>query len=338
MKKLLALLAFVFIYNFCFAQQFLKADAKALRIKEDSLKIFSVKLIQGINAGDRFAADSIFTKTLVRALKIPNSFYYPFDSLETISKLYAPDSSFKIFTWQMMINDNVIRQHGAIQMRTTDGSLKLYPLIDKSDVTINQVDTVGNNKGWIGAVYYNIIQKKSANQNYYTLIGYDENNIRSNKKIIEVLNFINDEPTFGGRYFSFEEDTVFKTSIGRYIMEYKKTYGPKLNYDPELDMIVVEHLISESNEPNKKWTLIGDGDYEGFKWKNGKWVHIEKIFDQVTPLGKEPVPTPIRDASGNLDESKLKDAEPEVKPSTEKPKASPKPPVKKTTPKKKANS
>ncbi|MBK7883682.1 MAG: hypothetical protein IPJ81_07660 [Chitinophagaceae bacterium] len=52
-------------------------------------------------------------------------------------------------------------------------------------------------------------------------------------------------------------------------------------------------MISESNEPDKKWTLVGDGDYEGFKWKNGKWVHIEKVFDQITPLHQEPVPEPL---------------------------------------------
>ncbi len=321
MKKLLALLAFVSVCRLSFAQRITKADGKIFRVKEDSLKKYAVKLIQGINSSDRFAADSMFTRMLVRALKTPNSFYYTFDSLETISKLYAPDSMFRIFTWQMMINDNVIRHHGAIQMRTDDGSLKLYGLIDKSAVTTNQVDTVGNQNGWIGAVYYNIVQKRSANQNYYTLLGFDENNIRSNRKIIEVLNFNNGEPIFGGRYFSFEEDTTFKTSIGRYIMEYKKTDGPKLNYDTEMDMIIVEHLISESNEPTKKWTLVGDGDYEGFKWKNGKWVHIEKIFDQVTPLGKEPVPNPVRDGNGNLDESKLKGAETEEeKPAEEKPK------------------
>ncbi|MGG9962338.1 hypothetical protein [Ferruginibacter sp. SUN106] len=323
MKKFLALLVFVLVYHFSFAQHITKADAKILRIKEDSLKKYSAKLINGITSTDRFAADSMLTRMLVRALKIPNSFYYAFDSLETISKLYAPDSTFKIFTWQMVVNDNVIRHHGAIQMRTDDGSLKLYGLIDKSAVTKNQVDTVGNNNGWIGAVYYNIVQKRSANNDYYTLLGFDENNIRSNRKIIEVLNFINGEPTFGGRYFSFEEDTVFKTSIGRYIMEYKKTDGPKLNYDPEMDMIIVEHLISESNEPTKKWTLVGDGDYEGFKWKNGKWIHVEKIFDQVTPLGKEPVPNPVRDTNGNLDESKLKgnEADSTEKPVEEKPKA-----------------
>jgi hypothetical protein len=140
-------------------------------------------------------------------------------------------------------------------------------------------------------------------------LGFDENNIRSSRKIIEVLDFINDEPIFGGRYFSYEDDGVFKSSHSRYIMEYKKEAGPKLNYDKDLDIIVVEHLISESNEPNKKWTLVGDGDYEGFKWKNGKWVHVEKVFNVVTPDGQAPVPNPIRDPSGNLDENKLKGAE-----------------------------
>ena len=279
MKKLPLLLPLLLLVYTLPAQRLSKADEKFLQLKEDSLKKLSVKIIQGINSSDRFIADSIFTKTLVRALKTPHSFYYPFDSLETISHLYAPDSSFKIFTWQMMINDNVIRQHGAIQMRTYDGSLKLFPLIDKSDVTIKLNDTVANNKGWIGAIYYNIIQKKAGNQDFYTLLGFDENNIRSNKKLIEVLHFDDGEPIFGGRFFSFEEDSVFKTSIGRYIMEFKKEDGPKLNYDPEMDLIVVEHLISETNEPNKKWTYVGDGDYEGFKWKNGKWVHIEKIFN-----------------------------------------------------------
>jgi hypothetical protein len=230
---------------------------------------------------------------LVRALKVTGSFYYPFDSLETISKLYAPDSSFRIFTWQMVINNNIIRQHGAIQMKTYDGSLKLFPLIDKSDVTVNPSDTVGNNKGWIGAVYYKIVQKRSSNQNYYTLLGYDENNVRTTKKLAEVLSFTNDEPVFGGRFFSYEEDTVFKSSKSRFILEFKKDVGARLNYDDDLDMIIVDHLISETNEPAKKETYVPDGDYEGFKWKNGKWVHIEKVFHYKTPEGETPVPTPL---------------------------------------------
>jgi len=311
MKKRVCFLLILLMGNLAYAQS--KADVKILQQKEDSLRALAVQIIQGRNADDRFSADSSFTRMLVRALKTRHSFHYPFESFQTISVLYAPDSVFRIFTWQMVINENVIRQHGAIQMKTWDGSLKLYPLIDKSDVTGNVADTIGNHLGWIGAIYYKLIQKKSGNQNYYTLLGFDENNIRSSRKIIEVLHFANDEPVFGGRYFSYEEDSVFKTSQSRYIMEYKKEAGPRLNYDTDLDMIIMEHLISESKEPHKKWTLVGDGDYEGFAWKNGKWVHIEKVFNVVTPDGQAPVPNPIRDPSGNLDENKLKGADP-VKP------------------------
>jgi hypothetical protein len=321
MKKPFLLLFLFFTGSLSFAQGIGKAELIVLMQKEDSLKEYAAKIIQGINADNRFNADSMFTRILVRSLKTKNSFHYPFDSLQTVSIMYSPDSVFRIFTWQLVINENIIRQHGAIQMKTYDGSLKLYPLIDKSDITTNVQDTIGNNLGWIGAIYYKIIHKKSSNQNYYTLLGFDENNISSSRKIIEVLSFVNDEPVFGGRYFSYEDDAVFKTSQSRYIMEYKKEAGPRLNYDKELDIIVVEHLVSESNEPKKKWTLIGDGDYEGFKWKNGKWVHVEKIFNLVTPDGQAPLPNPIRDPSGNLDEKKLKGAEEEeVKPVPVKPK------------------
>ena len=330
MKKLFLFCLFSTGTLFIFAQRLKKDDLALLQKKEDSLKKYSLKLIQGITATDRFNADSIFTKMFVRALVTKNSFFYPFDSLETISKLYAPDSSFKIFTWQMVINENIIRQHGAIQMKTNDGSLKLYPLIDKSDVTINLADTFANNKGWIGAVYYKIIQTRGSNQNYYTLLGYDENNIRSNRKIIEALNFSNDEPTFGGRLFSFEEDSLLKPAVSRYIMEYKKNAGARLTYDEGLSMIIFEHLESETSEPTKKWTYIPDGDYEGFKWKNGKWIHVNKVFNQVTPEGKVPVPNPIKDADGNTDENKLQDNIPKEKTAVEK-KANNKRVVKKKT-------
>src|ERR1700733_6705902 len=150
MKKLLLLTLLLTICLIGFTQQrFTKTDSKFLQKKEDSLKVYSVKLLQGINDIDRFKADSSFTRMFVRALKTTNSFYYPFDSIESVSKLYAPDSSFRIYTWQMVLNDNVIRHHGAIQMRTEDGSLKLFPLIDKSDIMQDISDSVGGNKGWV---------------------------------------------------------------------------------------------------------------------------------------------------------------------------------------------
>lgn len=293
MKFFSALVFTLFFSMHLSAQQITRAGYTFLQQKEDSLQNYSLKIIQGRNAADRFMADSNFTRIFIRALKTSNSFEYPFDSLISISKLYAPDSSFRIFTWQMLINENIIRQHGAIQMKTSDGSLKLFPLIDKSDITINMADTIGNNLGWMGAVYYKIILTKYKDHSYYTLLGFDQNNIRSDKKIIEVLDFVNGTPVFGGRYFSIENGNVYTKNIARYIMEFKKETSPRLTYDTDLNMIIMEHLVSESNQPNKKWTLIPDGDYEGFKWINGKWAYVSKVFNEITPEGKEPVPVPI---------------------------------------------
>jgi hypothetical protein len=307
MKKYCIAAFLMFLFFSGFSQAVSQQNLHELKHKEDTLKSYADKLINGYDAVTRFKSDSLFTKLFVRALKTPLSFNYPFDSLLTISKLYAPDNSFRIFTWQLVVNENLTRQHGAIQMNTADGSLKLYPLIDKSDVTQLLADTTANNKGWIGAVYYKIIETKGLNKNYYTLLGYDENNIRSNRKIIEVLSFNNEEPVFGGALFSFDEDSTAKPATSRHILEYKKTAGTRLVYDPELQMIIAEHLESETNEPLKKWTYIPDGDYEGFKWKNNKWVHVEKVFNQVTAEGAEPMPKPVKDAMGNTIEDRLKD-------------------------------
>ncbi|MEO6187687.1 MAG: hypothetical protein ABIO82_06875, partial [Ginsengibacter sp.] len=146
MKKMHFLLIVFFLFStWLQAQKINAADKKEIQKKEDSLKTFALQIVQGRTSSDRFSADSQFTKIFVRALKIKNSFSYPFDSLTTISKLTPGDSSFKIFTWQMVVNESVTRQHGAIQMRTPDGSLKLFPLIDKAPVTIDKQDTIANN-------------------------------------------------------------------------------------------------------------------------------------------------------------------------------------------------
>ena len=318
MKSTLITISIFFCGLSVFSQQIKTEDFKILKEKEDSMQLYAMKLIQGINATDRFTADSIFTKMFVRSLKIKNSFYYPYDSLYTISKLYAPDSSFRIYTWQLIINDDIVRQHGAIQMKTANGNLKLIPLIDKSDNILNIMDTIGNNFAWIGAVYYNIVLNSFENKNYYTLLGYDEYNIRSNRKFIEVIHFENGSPIFGGNFFNFNKDSLMPKNPARYVYEFKKEAGPRLRFDDEMNMIIMEHLISESNEPKKKWTLIGDGDYEGFKWEKGKWKYITKVFNEVTPEGKAPTPTPIRDDKGNLIDSKLKGRESDAKPGVKK--------------------
>jgi len=290
------------------AQTISSGSISLLRKMEDSMKLYGNQMITEKTASQRFMADSIFIRMMVRALRTPNSFYYPFDSLETVSRIYAPDSSFRIFSWQFTRDEDYYRQRGAIQMRTNDGALKLYPLVDMSDFTTAPQDSIRIGNNWIGAIYYGIVEKTFNGKKFYTLLGFDDNNMRSTKKWIEVLSFDNQgRPIFGGPFFSVPTDNI-KTSgsrQARFVMEYKKDGRARMNYDKELDMIVYDHLISETNEPDRAYTMVPDGDYQGFKWANGRWILVDKVFDYKLQDGQAPLPEPLKDGSGKSDELKL---------------------------------
>jgi hypothetical protein len=306
-KHLLLFFYFCIIASSFNAQKICKSDLKLLQTKQDSLQILAKNLIVDSLTAQRMRNDSLFIRTLVRSLQIKNSFYYPFDSVQGISKLYAPDSAFRIFTWGLDFDDYYSRQRGAIQFKTPDGSLNLVPLRDISEFTDKPNDSIRNKDNWIGAVYYNIIKTQHNGKNYYTLFGYDDNSVRSNKKWIEVMSLNEkNQPVFGNAVFSYEMDSAKRRPQNRYSIEYKKGARILVDFSEEEGIILVYHLISETEEHDKPHTFIPDGDYEGFKWTNGKWVHIDKVFNFKLKDGDFPMPDAIRDDKGKNDEEKLK--------------------------------
>lgn len=287
------------------AQSIHPSDIKSLKSKEDTLRLLAKDLYIKSETADRMRSDSSFIRTLVRALQVRNSFYYPFDSLLGISKLYAPDSSFRIFTWSLGFDD-YSRQRGAIQLKTGDGSLRLIPLRDYSEFSTTPLDSIRSKDTWIGAVYYNIIKTEYQGKSYYTLFGFDASTPFSNKKWIEVLSFNKTgEPEFGRPVFSFENDSIQKDPQHRYSLEYKKDASAFVNFDSSEHMILFSHLVSESGEPLKPYTNIPDGEYEGFMWRNGNWVHVENVFNV---FGKRvSMDELIRDNDGIINEQKLEE-------------------------------
>jgi hypothetical protein len=290
-------------------QRITAADLKTLQKKEDSLKVLAKSFLTNAETADRMRQDSVFVKTLIRSLQVKHSFLYGFDSLQGVSHLYAPDSIFRIFTWQLGFDNDYAfnRQRGAIQYRTPDGSLKLMPLRDYSEFADDPLDSVRTKNNWIGAVYYNIIKTEYNGKPYYTLFGFDGNSYRTNKKWIDVLTFDGqNNPVFGSqKYFTFEKDSAKRKPQYRYAIEYKKEASTTVNFDEEMKMIVVDHLISETNEPEYPWTFVPDGDYEGFAWVGGKWQHVDKVYDFKLQDGEAPMPDGLKDAQGNSNEQKL---------------------------------
>ena len=149
---------------------------------------------------------------------------------------------------------------------------------------------------------------------------------------MEVLSFdASGEPVFGGPVISFKDDTAkVKPVLNRFAIEYKKEARTQFNYNPEMDMIIYDHLISESEEPARKETYIPDGDFEGFRWENGQWVHVDKVFNFKLKEGEVPQEATIKDDSGNINEKKLMDqSEKNIENAKKKEEATKKPAVKK---------
>lgn len=277
-KLLLALLIlFTLSSTYVFAQHSDESgNIKQLLTYQSKLQDLGNTFINNQNDLERKNANYEFIKTLVSALKVPNSFLFPFDSLKTISIINSPDNRFRIFSWHIMNDDGSYRFYGAIQMNT-GGALKLFPLEDYSPLLKNPEDSVLSNRKWYGAQYYKMI-KINAEHPYYTLLGWKGNNSESTKKVIEVLSFKNDLPVFGAPVFDLSKNKK------RIIFEYTRQASMLLRYVPEQDLIVFDHLAPPDNSHKNDPKSYGpDLTYDGYKLKNGRWVLLENLDMRNVP-------------------------------------------------------
>jgi len=244
---------------------------RQLKIYNDSLASLGRQIINNDMEMTRKNANYQFIKTLVSALKIPNSFLYPFDSVKTIKILNSPDNSFRIITWFVENDDASYRFYGAIQMNT-GGSLKLYPLNDYSPLMVNPQDSVGDNTKWFGAQYYKII-RVSAEKQYYVLLGWKGYTDKATKKVIEVLSFNrSNQPVFGAAVFDNSRNKK------RIVFEYTRQASMLLNYEPERNRIIFDHLSPPQEKLKTDPASYGpDLSYDGYELVNGRWKLLENL-------------------------------------------------------------
>ena len=254
------------IANIGFAQT--KADSTGEALQKIALSIQLDTIIP-----NRFKLDSLVTRNLIQNLKLPNSFSFKFDSLTAIQHIEAPDHSFKLFCWQLDLGDGTYRQRAAMQLPTIDGTLKLLPFFDNSDFIEEPTKGITDRRKWMGAVYYDIILTEHNNHKYYTLLGFDEQNLTTSRKIIEVIHFENNEPVFGGDFFSYPPDDTYPTApIDRFLFTYKKGSNAFIRFEQDTKHLVLSELASTENNLKLSSTLVPSGNEVFFVWKNGKWT------------------------------------------------------------------
>ena len=297
MKKILGLI--LLLAGSCVmlpAQNKSKLNAEALQQldeKEDTLALLAYAFVNDSLPEHRFGTCRVFIPKLVEALKTKNSFQYPFDRVKTVSIQYAPDSTFRIFTWQLYVDTSDYRYYGAIQMNTPD--LKLFPLVDRSfNLKSDLEQALLTPEEWYGALYYNIKEVKGPQGKYYLLFGYDGFSFFHKRKLIDVLTFQQDgKPRFGAPVFVHEKKGRPTMTKNRVMLEYSSEVSVKLNYDEAMEMIVFDHLITMGGVYGQGNSNFPDGSYEAYELKGGLWKHKEML--PVTPMDEAPRPSPVLD-------------------------------------------
>ena len=276
MKRLLVFIPLILFLNQSFAQHTDESGSlNRLSMYQDSLADLGKVMINNDNELERQNANTTFVKTLVAALKVPNSFLFPFDSVKTVSILNSPDNRFRIISWHIMNDDGSYRFYGAMQMNT-GGALKLFPLVDYSPLLAHPEDSVTDNRKWYGAQYYKII-RVTGDKSYYVMLGWKGYTANSTKKVIEVLCFKNDKPVFGMEVFG-------TTKHKRIIFQYTRQASMLLRYVPEQDLIVFDHLSPPDDKSKKNPETFGpDLSYDGYKLINGRWKYEDNLDMRNVP-------------------------------------------------------
>ena len=245
-----------------------------LNVFQDTLIKISARVVVAQSDAQKLEINGSFVKTLVDALKVSNSFSYPFDSLKNVSVIKSTDQAFRILSWYVLLENGTYRYYGAVQMNTKSGPLKLYPLIDQTE-NLGDPNVITNNQKWFGARYYEIVPVTSANRlPYYVILGWKGNTQMTTKKVIDVLSFDKDNLTFGAPVFDGKE----LKGKNRIIFEYAKSNAMTLKTDLKAGMIVFDHLASFNPEIKGKFEYYGsDGTFDGFKIIGGRLKLQEDI-------------------------------------------------------------
>ena len=231
----------------------------------------------------KYIANKKYTAVLKEVISNNASFSYNFDALKTISVLQ--ENNLKIYNWAVPLTDGTFKYFAFLQIRSSKDNFRIVELIDKSETIKSPENRMLTSKNWYGALYYKAIYSKELGKNYYTLLGWDGNNLLTNKKIIDVVSTsTNGIIKFGAPIFK----TAKKTKK-RVIFEYAENVVMSLKYHPNIEKIVYDVLIPSSSSLKGIYEYYGPSleMFDAFFIENKKWNHQKDIDIKLDPNLKD---------------------------------------------------
>lgn len=236
-------------------------------------------ILKGKTDEIRSASNIKFKSLLLEALKEPEAFYYPFDSLKTIARMTPEDNAFHIFNWNFPKTDGTFEYFAVLHQKISEKkkSPETYKVIDFKDHSHLINNPEGNSSGpdnWFGAHYYKLFTLNYKKEKFYFLLGLDWNDLMTNKKVIEVITIQNNgNIKLGSPIFE-----MGKKTLKRVIFEYSDQAVMSLKFMDEEKRIVFDHLSPSNPALKDQHQYYGpDFSFDAYNWKKGKMIYQQDI-------------------------------------------------------------
>jgi hypothetical protein len=273
-KKVYCLLCVgIFISSFNLPAQ--KTDTAFFNSKAVSL-LNQFNAIAVLDGSKKNKSEKDFCDSLAACLKVEGSFFYAFDTLKHIGRIQSADKKLNIFSWNIPQKNGYNNYYSIIQYYSKkDKQIYVYPLMEEVGQLKRNPQAVNEVNHWAGVLYYKIVETKYKGQVYYTLLGFDFNDILTNIKTIDVLTFNEQNyPIFPQRLFVYNGKPQ-----NRIVYEYNERAQMMLEYNEHMKMIVADHLSPSRPTMEGQYQFYGpDFTYEGFSFEEGAWQQKSDII------------------------------------------------------------
>lgn len=253
--------------------------------QEKELAYHADVMVHAAKSVHRTRASAEFREAFLNALQDPESFSYPFDSLEWVSKIEDPGQSFRLFTWGIDHGPDSVVYYGFFQ--SAEGMLiELKDSGSKSEDYAYESFTSNN---WLGQVYFDLHTFIHHGETCILLLGARIEDRNTRMKTVEPL-------IWDGIKLIFGKELFYKNSrhgASRLFLEYHATASASFQFDNEDNRIVFDHLVPVINPyESNKTILVPDGTIEAYTLENGRWDYDESVLDEK--YSAPPVPQPLK--------------------------------------------
>jgi hypothetical protein len=265
------IISFALLLSIFFSTGSMAQTEKDLAAIENQINNYQ-KIIGSAETVEKRVAASDSCKALLNEYwNSPGFFEYPFSEVKGMQVLTAPDGRFRIFNWNIPL-DNALHSYEAFLLVRDDSNEEELNWV-KLEIASRPPSNLKNRSlradEWYGALYYNIIEMDRGRKDHYVLLGWDGNDGITNRKFIEVLSFNSkNEPRLGASVFHMENGVQ-----KRVIFEYANEVSMSLKYYPKDDRIIFDHLAPRSSGMEGNYAFYGpDLSFDALTIDKGKWI------------------------------------------------------------------